>query len=118
MTTSGPGIFFDGVTSARHDVTVELTPDMLKVISADGRTLADWPYDKIEALSAPQGLLRIGRRGGTTLMLAMGLVLIVLGGMHFFNLYIFSRMRQRGLVRSAAAEARHEPRIGSAGETL
>ena len=67
MTTSGPGIFFDGVTSARHDVTVELSPDTLLVRSVDGRTLADWPYDKIEELSAPQGLLRIGRRGGITL---------------------------------------------------
>jgi len=25
-----------------------------------------------------------------------GLVLVVLGGMHFFNLYIFNRMRKRG----------------------
>src|SRR5512141_2670609 len=28
----------------------------------------------------------------------VGLVLLVLGGMHFFNLYVFSRMRRRGLV--------------------
>ena len=27
----------------------------------------------------------------------VGLVLLVLGGMHFFNLYVFSRLRQRGL---------------------
>src|SRR4051794_18256061 len=26
----------------------------------------------------------------------LGLVLIVLGGMHFFNLYVFNRLRQRG----------------------
>ena len=30
----------------------------------------------------------------------VGMVLIVLGGMHFFNLYIFSKMRRRGMVRS------------------
>jgi hypothetical protein len=36
-----------------------------------------------------------------TLSTKVGLVLIVLGGMHFFNLYIFSRMRRRGLVRTA-----------------
>jgi hypothetical protein len=30
----------------------------------------------------------------------IGLVLLVLGAMHFFNLYIFSRMRRRGLLRS------------------
>ena len=26
----------------------------------------------------------------------VGMVLVVLGGMHFFNLYVFSRIRQRG----------------------
>jgi hypothetical protein len=29
----------------------------------------------------------------------VGLVLLVLGGMHFFNLYVFSRMRRRALLR-------------------
>lgn len=28
----------------------------------------------------------------------IGWVLLVLGGMHFFNLYVFSRMRRRGLL--------------------
>jgi len=28
----------------------------------------------------------------------IGIVLLVLGGMHFFNLLVFSRMRRRGLV--------------------
>ena len=55
MTTSGPAIFFDGVTSARHDVTVELGAGALLVRSADGRMLADWPFNEIEALSAPEG---------------------------------------------------------------
>jgi len=31
----------------------------------------------------------------------MGLVLLVLGGMHFFNLYIFSRMRRRATLYDA-----------------
>src|SRR6266478_3856841 len=30
----------------------------------------------------------------------IGWVLLVLGGMHFFNLLVFSRMRHRGLLRS------------------
>jgi hypothetical protein len=30
----------------------------------------------------------------------VGLVLLVLGAMHFFNLYVFSRMRRRALLRS------------------
>jgi len=30
----------------------------------------------------------------------VGLVLLVLGGMHFFNLYVFARLRRRALLRS------------------
>jgi hypothetical protein len=30
----------------------------------------------------------------------IGIVLLVLGGMHFFNLYLFSRMRRRSLIRN------------------
>src|SRR5258707_15679039 len=67
MTTSGPAIFFDGVTSARHNVTAELGTSALIVRSVDGRAFAEWPFNEIEALSAPEGLLRIGRRGSTTL---------------------------------------------------
>ena len=29
----------------------------------------------------------------------IGLVLLVLGGMHFFNLYLFSKLRRRGMLR-------------------
>ena len=36
MTISGPGIFFDGMTSARHAVTVELGADALRARAADG----------------------------------------------------------------------------------
>ena len=39
------------------------------------------------------------------LSVKVGLVLLVLGGMHFFNLLIFSRMRHR-------ANTRHQPPIG------
>ncbi len=31
----------------------------------------------------------------------VGTVMLVLGGMHFFNLYVFSRMRKRALLRQA-----------------
>jgi hypothetical protein len=31
----------------------------------------------------------------------VGLVLLVLGGMHFFNLYVFSKMRRRALLHNA-----------------
>jgi hypothetical protein len=33
----------------------------------------------------------------------MGIVLLVLGGMHFFNMFVFSRMRRRALLRNAPA---------------
>src|SRR5258705_10497519 len=67
MATSGPAIFFDGVTSARHGVTVELGTNTLLVRAHDGRALAEWPFDEIEELSAPEGLLRVGRRGSAAL---------------------------------------------------
>jgi Na+/melibiose symporter-like transporter len=35
-----------------------------------------------------------------TLSTKVGLVLLVLGAMHFFNLYLFSKMRRRGLLRT------------------
>ena len=67
MTTSGAAIYFDGATSARHDVTVELTSATLRVSGADGVVLADWTYPEIETLSAPDGVLRIGRAGSAVL---------------------------------------------------
>jgi hypothetical protein len=35
------------------------------------------------------------------LSVKVGMVLLVLGGMHFFNLFIFSRMRRRATMRNA-----------------
>lgn len=61
MTTSGRASYFDGVTSARYDVTVKLGVSALQIHATDGQTLAEWPYNEIESLSAPSGLLRIGR---------------------------------------------------------
>ncbi len=36
-----------------------------------------------------------------TLSTKVGAVLLILGGMHFFNLYVFSKMRKRALLHSA-----------------
>jgi hypothetical protein len=47
------------------------------------------------------------RRAIEALSWKVGLVLVVLGAMHFFNLYVFSRLRRRsapGLVGSGAQE--------------
>ncbi|HET8644303.1 MAG TPA: hypothetical protein VFO85_02365 [Vicinamibacteria bacterium] len=41
----------------------------------------------------------------------VGWVLLVLGAMHFFNLYVFSRIRRRGLVRHAPPPVRPEARV-------
>jgi hypothetical protein len=35
-----------------------------------------------------------------TLSTKVGAVLLVLGGMHFFNIYVFSKMRRRALLRN------------------
>jgi predicted Zn-dependent protease len=64
---SGAGIFFDGTTSARQDVSVELAPAWVIVRAADGNILATWPYAEIQQLSAPDTMLRLGRRGDSTL---------------------------------------------------
>ncbi|HEY1363394.1 MAG TPA: M48 family metallopeptidase [Xanthobacteraceae bacterium] len=67
MLTSGPGIYFDGLTTARHPVSVELGEKALRVRAAGGAVLAEWAYDRIEALSAPEHLLRIGKAGNPVL---------------------------------------------------
>ncbi|HEY6025040.1 MAG TPA: M48 family metallopeptidase [Pseudolabrys sp.] len=64
---SGTGVYFDGVTSARHDVAVVLTPSGLQISSRDGRPFAEWRYDEIEGLSAPDNVLRLGRHGSAAL---------------------------------------------------
>ena len=67
MTNSGRGIFFDGATSARHDVTVELAGDVLRIRAADATVLAQWQYDRLETLSAPDDVLRLGQAGNPVL---------------------------------------------------
>lgn len=67
MTVSGPATFFDGVTSARRDVTVELAPEALRILGSDGRALAEWHYDRLEHRSAPDESLRLGQAGSPVL---------------------------------------------------
>ena len=57
----GRGIFFDGLTTAHHDVVVELAPHTLQVHGVDGRVLAQWPYDELETLPSPDDVMRLGR---------------------------------------------------------
>jgi hypothetical protein len=41
------------------------------------------------------------KEGIEALSVKVGMVLLVLGGMHFFNLFVFSRMRRRSALRNA-----------------
>src|SRR5262245_11630232 len=67
MTISGSATFFDGRTTARHDATVEVAPDALRIRDSDGTLLAQWGYDDLETLSAPDTMLRVGKRGNPVL---------------------------------------------------
>jgi Zn-dependent protease with chaperone function len=66
-TVSGHGIFFDGSTTARRDVVVELAPRTLRMHGTDGSVLAEWPYDQLETLSSPDDVLRLGKAGNAVL---------------------------------------------------
>ena len=56
---SGTGIFFDGNTSARQDVVVELAPADLVVRSPHGQVLAQWPYGELDQVHSPDHVLRL-----------------------------------------------------------
>lgn len=60
MTTTGTGIFYDGLTSNRNEVTVEITGDAVEASAPDGVLLAQWRFVDISPLAAPAGMLRIG----------------------------------------------------------
>ena len=45
--------------------------------------------------------LASAQEGIEALSVKVGMVLLVLGGMHFFNLFIFSRMRRRATLRNS-----------------
>src|SRR5260370_34390716 len=60
MTTSGTGIFYDGLTSDRRKVAVEIGGDAIEVRTGDGALLARWRFADISPLATPAG----GRRRG------------------------------------------------------
>jgi predicted Zn-dependent protease len=67
VTGSGQGAFFDGVTSARQSVVVELTAAALRIRGPDGGLLAEWPYAELQSHAAPVKVLRLGRPDGAQL---------------------------------------------------
>ena len=64
---TGPGLYFDGTTSARHAVTLEARPEALHVVGPDGAVIGDWPYSELRAQSAPDDVMRLRRAGGPEL---------------------------------------------------
>ncbi len=60
MTTSGTGIFYDGLTSDRRKVAVEIGGDAIEVRAGDGALLARWRFADISPLAASAGVLRVG----------------------------------------------------------
>ncbi len=64
---SGPAIYFDGTSSARHDVLVALDAVGLRIMAGNRRALCEWNYADLCRLSAPEGVLRLGHRGETLL---------------------------------------------------
>ena len=68
MAAAGTGIFFDGATSARRPVLVELASDGVIVRDAEERDmLVRWPYAELDHLAAPAGVLRLTRSGARSL---------------------------------------------------
>jgi Zn-dependent protease with chaperone function len=64
----GPAYYFNGVTSTRHDVIVEAAASGLRIIDAGERhVIDDWNYADLRARSAPDGVMRLGRRGEVAL---------------------------------------------------
>jgi Zn-dependent protease with chaperone function len=65
--STGTAIFFDGISSARQETAVALTAIGVEIRASGGDLLALWPYCDIVALSAPEGVLRLGHRNNATL---------------------------------------------------
>lgn len=59
---SAPAVYFDGMTAARHAVTVTCAPSGVEIRDAAGNPVADWLYIRLAQLNAPAHLFRIGLR--------------------------------------------------------
>jgi predicted Zn-dependent protease len=65
--TTASGLYFDGVSSARHAVTVEATAEAVRFSGSDGAVAAAWRYPDLRAMSSPNDVLRLGHAGGPEL---------------------------------------------------
>src|SRR6188768_2134448 len=64
---TGTAHYFDGTSSARHEVTVEAVPEVLRILRHDGALIAAWPYGDLRQQTAPEHLMRLRRSGGPEL---------------------------------------------------
>jgi Zn-dependent protease with chaperone function len=71
MPPRGSAVYFNGASSARNEVAVEAGATALRILGgamADrGHLLDEWSYAELQRMSAPEGVLRLGRRGETLL---------------------------------------------------
>jgi len=63
----GPGVYFDGMSSARNDVWIESTETGLRIISVDRLVIATWRFEELRRVASPDGVLRLGRAGDVLL---------------------------------------------------
>jgi Zn-dependent protease with chaperone function len=64
-----PAIYFDGASSTRNKVIVAAGATGLRIMAAQGqhRVLDEWAYEELRRMAAPEGVLRLARRGETLL---------------------------------------------------
>jgi hypothetical protein len=55
-------VYFDGLTSARHDVTLELNDYAVVIFDRSGELIDQWPYPRLKHLCAPAHIFRVGLR--------------------------------------------------------
>src|SRR6185312_4244987 len=63
LMTTGPGLYFDGASSARHPVTVMAAPESLRILGPDGAMIVSWPYPDLRSQPAPDDVMRLRRAG-------------------------------------------------------
>lgn len=67
MSPRSPAVYFDGVTAARHAVTIELNDQGVVIFERDGGLIDQWPYPRLKHLSAPAHVFRVGLRKSDSL---------------------------------------------------
>jgi Zn-dependent protease with chaperone function len=66
MTTTGTAIFYDGSTSNRREVAVEIASDAIEVRGPGGCLKARWHFADIAPLTTQSGVLRVGLANAKT----------------------------------------------------